>query len=133
MLNLLRRLIDSAFYTAFDLKVLRYGILNVSDSVTVLIKTGVLALACWVSKMLSIPFSCKPLYETMRLNFTITKMTSNPKFYHKYLDLPFEIEKPPIDFTVKPEWALIVDINFKYRNKDIESWSFQFRFDMWQI
>lgn len=48
-------------------------------------------------------------------------MTRNSKFYHKYLDLPFEIEKPPIDFTVKPEWDNI-DLNFKYRNKDIESW-----------
>jgi len=41
--------------------------------------------------------------------------------YHRYLDLPFSIKKPPIDFTVKPEWDNI-DLQHKYKDKEMESW-----------
>lgn len=49
------------------------------------------------------------------------KSIPEPKFYHKYLDLPFEIAKPTIDYTVKSHWDN-VDLNFRYRDNNIESW-----------
>lgn len=43
------------------------------------------------------------------------------KMYHRYLNLPFEIAKPPIDFTVKPEWDGI-DLQGKYMDPNMKSW-----------
>ena len=42
------------------------------------------------------------------------------KMYHRYLNLPFEIAKPPIDFTVKPEWENI-NLNGKYMDQNVKS------------
>lgn len=41
--------------------------------------------------------------------------------YHRYLNLPFDIAKPDIDFSVKSKWDN-VDLNYKHQDKNIQSW-----------
>jgi hypothetical protein len=43
------------------------------------------------------------------------------KIYHRYLNLPFEIKKPPIDYTVKPECDYIL-LDKKDMDSDMNSW-----------
>lgn len=54
---------DSAFYTAFDLKVLSMAS-KVTGYSSYYWGTG---FSCWVSKLLSIPFSCKPFMKQGKL------------------------------------------------------------------